>query len=149
MSRSPDLDLFVIRRSQTTERRAAALALREGQNTIHPTVVRGPVLRDPSTPIVVRGPVPRDRSLILAILQILAILLQTPERLARDRPSRYGSVAESLARDRPSRYGCRGVFFVVRGPSRLYQRDAGFPASPTLPPQSPPIPTNPPKIFFI
>ena len=25
---------------------------------------------------------------------------------------------------------------VVRGPSRLYPRDAGFPASPTLPPQS-------------
>ena len=38
------------------------------------------------------------------------------------------------ARDRPSRYGCRcAFFFVVRGPSRLYQRDAGFPASPTLP----------------
>ena len=34
-------------------------------------------------------------------------------------------------------------FFVVRGPSRLYQRDAGFPASPTLPPQSLPHPGHP------
>ena len=30
---------------------------------------------------VVRGPVPRDRSLILNILHILAILIQTRERL--------------------------------------------------------------------
>ena len=35
--------------------------------------------------------------------------------LARDRPSRYGSVAESLARDRPSPYGCRCVFFRSAG----------------------------------
>ena len=48
-----------------------SLALREGQNTIHPTVVRGPV--------------PRDLSLILAILIILAILLQTRETLRSSR----------------------------------------------------------------
>ena len=49
-----------------------------------------------------------------------------------------------FARDRPSRYGCRGAFFfVARGPSRLYQRDAGFPASPPLPPQSRPHPGHP------
>ena len=35
------------------------------------------------------------------------------------------------------------VFFVVRGPSRLYPRDAGFPASPPLPPQSLLHPVNP------
>ena len=34
-------------------------------------------------------------------------------------------------------------FFVVRRPSRLYQRDAGFPASPPLPPQSLPHPGHP------
>ena len=37
----------------------------------------------------------------------------------------------------------RRVFFVVRGPSRLYQRDAGFPASPTLPPRLLPHPVHP------
>ena len=38
----------------------------------------------------------------------------------------------------------RGMrFFVVRGPSRLYQRDAGFPASPTLPPRLLPHPGHP------
>ena len=48
------------------------------------------------------------------------------------------------ARDRPSRYGYRGcVFFVVREPSRLYQCDAVFPASPTLPLQSLPHPVHP------
>ena len=56
---------------------------------------------------------------------------------ARNRPSRYGGrgaffsvlcEGQALALRAPGRVGC----FVVRGPSRLYQSDAGFPTSRTL-----------------
>ena len=43
----------------------------------------------------------------------------------------------------PRPTGTETRFFVVRGPSRLYQREAGFPASPTSPPRSLPHPGHP------
>ena len=52
-----------------------------------------------------------------------------------------GGVSFLLKKGALTKRAYPGIFIsriraVVRGPSRLYQRDAGFPASPTLPPRT-------------